>query len=241
MPASSREILAFLDLLDTLKIDITTAEDYVQWFREDSGDIGIFSDEDRAVWRVLRTQLQRALRAKQVPTRDIPAQGVQALVELSGDELLDEAFASLELQKIPGMVQRWKRLQVLEFVTIPPDRVTESLRQAIMCYLYGLPDAAAVLCRAVLQVVLEDAFSRRGDLSLAELGKKKPEKYIESLIVFSECARVLSEVLAVKAHRIRRMGGQAAHRGGIEERMALELIMDTREILQHVYYASKRR
>jgi hypothetical protein len=110
-----------------------------------------------------------------------------------------------------------------------------------MCYLYGLPDAVAVLCRAVLQVALEDAFSKGGDLSLAELGKKKPERYVESLVIFSERARILTEALAIKAHRVRRIGGQAAHRGGTADPAALELIVYTREILQHIYYASKRR
>jgi hypothetical protein len=172
--------------------------------------------------------------AKLGPVKELNEEVVQSLEEIVGDERLDGHFTVLALGEVPRVVARWKKLKTVPVALLPGQRVTAYLRQASTCYLHGLPDAAAILCRAVLQFALEEAFATRGGVSL-DLSKVDRKDYLEKLVNFAQNTRILSPQLATKAHRIRKLGNDSIHQNPCGEADALVTIKETGEVLSHIY------
>ena len=123
----------------------------------------------------------RIVKAKQTPTRDVSNELIQVIVDALGEKVLNEFFTRLELQMIPDMVRRWKKLRALNFVGLPERRVSDYLRQATTCYLNGLPTATAILCRTVLQFALEEAIPTLGGIRL-EVNRHDRHNWLVNLI-----------------------------------------------------------
>ncbi len=172
--------------------------------------------------------------AKLRPMRELNQEVVQSLEEIVGDERLDDYFTTLALGEVPHVVARWKKLKTVPVALLPGERVTAYLRQASTCFLYGFPDAAAILCRAVLQFALEEAFATRGGMSL-HLSKVDRKDYLEKLINFARTTKIVSPQLASKAHRIRKLANASIHQNPCGEPDALATIRETGEILAHIY------
>lgn len=236
--AQSTEVLYLLDLLD--EIDEMSIG-YLWGFLHDEVHHGSLSkifkflDAERVKeLKTARSIVRRLVEAKQEPQRELNDERIKTLVGFLQDELLDEHFTRLELQRIPGIVARWKQLREVPVVLLPGEKVTNYLRQATTCYLYGLPNAAAILCRAVLQFGLVEALERRGGMDLSRVDRKD---YLKSLINFSGMTKpkVLSPELATKAHRIRKVGNDSIHQSTCSEPKALTTIKETGEVLAHIY------
>lgn len=134
--------------------------------------------------------------------------------------LLDEFFTVEALRRVSESVDRWRRLREITVVLQPARKVTRYLRHATICYLVGLPDATAALCRSVLEFALKETES----LPLEE--DVKLDTLIDS---------VLPDEVAKKAHRVRRRGNTALHRFSTDENEALVQLRETGEVLSHLY------
>ncbi len=153
---------------------------------------------------------------------------------------LDEHFTISVLREVPRIVARWKKLRGVRVRLLPGPKVRDYVRQASLCYLYGLFDATAILSRAVLQFALEEAFSTPGGISLG-VDTMRGKDRLEMLIDFagktklSSSAKILPLDLVSKAHGIRRLGNKSVHKSSCDEKEALAVITDTVKILKHIY------
>ena len=120
------------------------------------------------IWRELRSEYPRAFE-----------QGTElhyALVFVS--RLSDATYRSLHLDEIPAG-------------SLPSPELDHFVREATTCYLYGLFDAATILCRSVLQRALEIRIQRERPQFQLEVLRK--EKWLHSLICFAEDERLFAE------------------------------------------------
>ncbi len=157
--ATSGGILAFLDLLDEVGTDLGYISDFVHnTARDDLINFRFLSAAEVKAAQNIRTAVSKTVQARQELSRELSDEVIRILVGILGDGTLDECFTRLELQMIPEILRRWKDLQAIQVVLLPTKKeVADYFRQATTCYLHGLPTAAAILCRAVLQFALEEA------------------------------------------------------------------------------------
>ncbi len=116
---------------------------------------------------------------------------------------------------------------------LPDEKVTNYLRQATTCYLYGLPDAVAILCRATLQYALEEAFELRE--MLQNLREINGMAYLEKLIDLAEHKGIITPELTTQAHDIRKVGNNSVHESSCSQTKARSTLQNTGEILMHIY------
>ena len=176
----------------------------------------------------IRSLIEELVRRRKEPGR-YPANAyldASALPDL--DDLLDEHFTRQLLANIPDITNRWKLLRSLSLVLLPGDRTTSALREALNCYLYGLPNAAVALCRSVLEFALLE--------KLGSLGGVQPDRpNLDGLINYFEKLKMLTGKGLSVANRIRSRGNNAIHRKGCSEDDALDQIRDTAVILGFLY------
>lgn len=190
--ALSDEILSLLRALDEAQMPISYCEDHLTAFQEELRSYSFSSQEEYAEYakgvEVLRRIISLLVKSKQEPEKTLTDKNIQVLVSFVEDnhfdEHLNEYFTILALRGITGIVKRWKKLQTLHFLFLPGEKVTNYLRQATTCYLYGLSDAVTILCRAILQYALEEAFELRG--MLQNLREINGTGYLEKLIDLAE-------------------------------------------------------
>jgi len=223
--ATSKELRALLTLMDEKGTNIQLPISIVEGLH-DADPESIPDPEDVELRKFLREVIAQVVKAKQEPTREFSDELMKCMEQHLGDDALDECFTRLELELIPGVVSRWKRLKVLSLVGIPREDVTRSLKQAIECYLHGLPTAAVILCRTVLQFALEERIPDVGGVPVTELSEKD---YLLVLINLAGNAKVLSWDLIGEAHQVRIAGNEAAHeRKLLKDAEALEALQTTR-------------
>lgn len=245
--ALSKEILNLLDLIDKIDgIDIDYLEDFLRCEVESGSLSEMFKFLDAEQVKELKTArglAHKRVKAKQGPSRELSNELIETLdgiLQNEGDEILNEYFTRLELQRIPGTVARWKKLTKTPVVLFPGEKVTEYMRQATTCYLYGLPSAAAVLCRTVLEFALKEKFGQLGGISKL-IDKVDKKDYLEKLINFAANTKILSAELVGTAHDIREVGNKAIHASTCTEIEAFEAIKNTGEILTHIYGRTGQR
>ncbi|MGB4781758.1 DUF4145 domain-containing protein [Candidatus Methylomirabilis sp.] len=246
--ARSKEILDLLDLID--EIDGMSI-DYLWGFLHDeveSGSLsGIFKFLDAGEVKLLKTArslVDKVAKTKEGPvfSRELNNEFIEEVFGVlhKGDEILDEHFTRLELQEIPKTVARWKKLSRIPTVLIPGEKVTDYMRQATTCYLYGLPSAAAVLCRTVLEFALEEKFGEFGGITKL-IDKVDKTDYLKKLINFAGSTKILSTDSVKDAHSIREVGNRAIHTSTCTEMEAFEAIKNMGEILSHIYGRTGQR
>jgi hypothetical protein len=236
--ATSGEILSFLDVLDEVGTDLDYVQGYVRDIASDEPETFRFREPaDVEDAKRIRAIVAHIVQASQGPSRQLTDDLIRCVVEILGEEDLDRCFTRLELQMIPSVVKRWKELRALRVVLLPGEKVTAYLRQATACYLYGLPTAAAILCRAVLQFALEETIPTVGGV---EIGRVDRQDWLMKLINLADKTRTLPTRLVTKAHRIREKGNEAAHSGGCSETRALTALKEAGEVLAHLYGTPKK-
>lgn len=246
--ALSKEILNLLDLIDKIDgIDIDYLEDFLRCEVESGSLSEMFKFLDAEQVKELKTArglVHKRAKAKQGPSRELSNELIETLdgiLRNEGDGILNEHFTRLELQRIPGIVARWKNLAKIPVVLFPGEKVTEYMRQATTCYLYGLPSAAAVLCRAVLEFALEEKFGDFGGIP-KPVDKANNQGPLEYLIKSAWRMKIFSDKdLVTDAHRIREVGNKAIHTSRCTEGEALEAIKNTGKILTHLYGRTGQR
>ena len=235
---TSRDVLSLIDLLDEVGTDVAYLQGYVgDMAASDPGYFRTVTPSEMEDVKALRRLIARVVQAKRAPSREVSDEVVQVVTDTLGDEYVDECFTRLELPLIPGMVARWKKLRALRFVGFPEDRVSDYLGQATTCYLHGLPTASVILCRAVLEFVLQQAMSALGGVSLR--AKRKGESDLTYRINVAAEMGLFPPGIVSKAKRIRDKGGKAVHHGMCSEGEALSTLTATREVLGQVYKTPK--
>jgi hypothetical protein len=232
----SEKLLALLRLIDYWPGWIDYFREHFEHMEEDDPRYG--SDEERReaeeASRFIETATQRLINAKREPTLSIFDELTRVLRNIVSDADVERVFTVEALGAVPGIFYRWKQLADLRVGSMPEERVTRCLRQATTCYLWGLPDASAVLCRAGLEsALLEVLASRLGGTILQDLN-------LEALIKLAHRNRLLDDHMAGKAHRIRKVGNDAVHMSTCSEQVARRQILDTAEVLQRIYGGSGR-
>lgn len=246
--ALSKEILNLLDLIDKIDgIDIDYLEDFLRCEVESGSLSEMFKFLDAEQVKELKTArglVHKRAKAKQGPSRELSNELIETLdgiLHNEGDGILNEHFTRLELQRIPGIVTRWKKLTKVPIVLFPSDKVTEYMREATLCYLYGRLSAAAVLCRAVLEFALEEEFGDFGGIP-KPVDRADEQGPLQYLINSAWRMKILSDKeLVTDAHRIRRVGRNAIHKSACTEGEALEAIKNTGKILTHIYGRTGQR
>lgn len=232
----SRKLLELLKLLDypEMRLDDLT-EHYKSMYTLDPP---FTSEEERLQDDAYRKIVQK-LTSDVVKERMEPARGrlpvtLTDLIQGSGDldGLLDAHFTTLGLQRVSGAVNRWKDLQPLRLALLPEKEVADYIRQAIECYIYGMPTAAAILCRAVLEASLEGTLGSL-NVSLTRSGLQKLIDVASKVSIGS--SKLLPPDLAAKASRVKGIGDKSVHEAVCSEVDAFESIRETAEVLMHLY------
>lgn len=81
----------------------------------------------------------------------------QVLDEAPG--LLNELYCRYFLREVPGIVERTIKMRHLTLPNVPRSEFAY-LREAVNCYLLGLPHAAVVMARAALEDCLRDRLAK---------------------------------------------------------------------------------
>jgi hypothetical protein len=175
--------------------------------------------------------------SRREPTIEVTDRVIKHLSEVLGEEGLDDSlnefFTLQALGTVPRVVSRWKKLQTLTFGLMPGADITERMRQATTCYLFGLYDASAILCRAVLEFALEDVAPRPGGVRPLAGGSK--DRYLKLLIDFAQNSRLLTPELAAAANQVRLLGNASAHKQRCGQADALRTVRETGLVLAHMY------
>ena len=127
-----------LDLLNVLDYPEARIEYFREHFQDMVREEPLFPSkeeaaEDEAIRDMIRRVTSALVKEKIEPARGSADGSLGHLFEDSPDlrdELLDAHFTTIELQRIPGTVERWKNLRAVELVLLPGAKVRRYLRQA---------------------------------------------------------------------------------------------------------------
>jgi len=160
------------------------------------------------------------------------------LFSLSGmpsNQLLELSIAEDCLSRFEGASQRAGRLLEWLVNQAPSEQADQYLSEASTCFIYGLYASGAVMCRSLLEEVIE---------------RKLPRKYLDEGLLKDLNNRTLGNCLDVmnnnvqdlKLHfhedvpeysrRVNEIGSRAAHERSLEETEALKCLQDTREAIR---------
>jgi len=234
--AISREVLKAIDLADKVGTTLDVVLDLgTSAILGDPADFASPPEEIEERQNIIQL-VETIVEAKRRSSREFSPEAIDRIGERLPEKLADEYFTRLELKMVPGIVRRWRVLRAIGLTGLPNAKVTDYLRQAINCYLHGLPTAASILCRSVLQFSLEEALSGLGGIDISKLDKRD---WLKTLINCADRLNLLAAGVVEKAHRIRKIGNRAVHKNVCEEREALTLIRHTGDVLSCLYRTSK--
>lgn len=229
--ALSTELLELLKVLDRSPVSVSYLIDHLGDMIADDPPHESSREQRDAEETTIEIQklVELVVRAKQEPGFRVSSSTIAVLRTLISESHLDEYFTLQALTSIAGVTHRWQTLAHLGFANSPGKTVAGYLRQAVGCYLYGMYDAAAVLCRTALEFALRERLGSVGLMS----GQIRTE--LERLIEFCAKSRLLTPDIRGKADRVRKLGNGAIHTSSCGERKALGQLLDTREVLAHLY------
>jgi hypothetical protein len=211
----SEEIISLLEVLEEVEVGIDFAIGAVEGLIEYGKKIDPEKHREYVeAAKSGRDFIRGMAGTKLEPVLGLNDEHLQTLIELIGDDDLDAHFTTHTLAQIPHVVARWRKLGTIPVAVIPENRVTGYLRQASECYLYGLPTAAVILCRAVLEFTLEEAIPNLGGVAWEEVDRRDG---LMKLINLASTTKTLPPDLVAKAHHIRKVGKEAAHSGTCSE------------------------
>ena len=127
------------------------------------------------------------------------------------------------IRDLEDVADRLVTLPTIILARIPSEQVRGSLDHATRCYLYGLMEPSAVLCRATLEAALVDLL--RGDAELRDLVSR------------AAAVGLLTDAETSSADRIRRIGNDAAHNRAVRGAEIEQALQDLKSILEKLYGA----
>ena len=206
--------------------DLKTA---IERLRETDNDI----DETQDILN--RLKLTRFIRrlyrdGNIVETKSGPTEGVRDIVDLicSNWMPIDEFFAIEAVSNLDPLVERFMELKAMFIHNKPPKEARKHLIEATQCYLQGFYQASIIICRSVVEYVLNK-----------ELKKKKQHGDFRNLHKIIDNAfkeKIIDSPLCGVAHSVRKAGRDAIHRKRFfSDKDALKYLEGTQGILKHVY------
>ena len=230
--ALSTDLLELVKALERAELNVVYLVDHLDDITKDDPPHATAEEQREAEDTMLKVRdiAKMVVDAKQEPTFTIPSATVEWVHSIIPDQCLDEHFTIEALARIVGVTERWKQLANLGFARPPATKTAGYVRQAVGCYLYGMYDASAVLCRAVLEFALREAFERKrpGVGQAADVN-------LDQLIAFSANAMIITRALEAKAQAIRKRGNGAIHAASCRPEEVLTQLLETRAILAHLY------
>jgi hypothetical protein len=226
----SRDLLDLLAALDRAQLTVAFLIEYLQDLIRDDPPFSTESErvETEEINARLRALMAELVRRRREPTTQPRSRAWDELQGALPEDLVEEHFVLEGLQNVGGLASRWRKLQTLSLARPPGDKVSGPLREAVNCYLYGLPNASIVLCRAVLEFALTEKLASR-------IGRMPDRSDLQDLIDFAANSKTLSGSRATLAHRIRARGNEAIHRGAYGDPDALLQIRDAVAVLEEIY------
>jgi len=201
----------------------------IERLKETDNDV----DETQDILNRLKlTQFIRRLyrSANIVETESVPTEGLRDIVDLicSNWMPIDEFFAIEAVSNLDPLVERFMELKAIFIHNKPPKEARRHLIEATQCYLQGFYQASIIICRSVVEYVLNK-----------ELKKKKHHGNFRNLHKIIDNAlkeKIIDSPLCGVAHSVRKAGRDAIHRKKVflgED--ALKYLEGTQSILKHVY------
>jgi len=232
----SAELLELLKALERSLMPVHYLVEHLDDIRVDDPPYKTPEDEREAEETTVKVQelVRMVVQAKQEPAYTMAPAVIEMLGELVEEPHLDEYFTVEALTNVPGTTARWAKLSNLGFAKSPGDKIARYLRQAVGCYLHGMYDASAVLCRAILEFALRERLGR--------VGEQAAEAKTELRFLIDACAttwKVISGPVHQKAHAIRIRGNDSIHGGAADDAKALAQLLDTRDVLVELYGTAK--
>jgi Domain of unknown function (DUF4145) len=148
--------------------------------------------------------------------------------------LLAVAFADRLTDLVFPAAERAAKLANLIVKERPSPEAEKYLEEACLCYFYELYSASAVMCRSVLEEVIEKRFGRLGIDPVAELGKDGCT--LGALLGLAKRSGLRSRgIVPAEAWRevdtVNDLGSRAVHGDPLLEKTALDCLMAARHAL----------
>lgn len=199
----------------------------IERLRETDNDV----DETQDILNRLKlTQFIRRLyrHGNIVETESGPTEGLRDIVDLicSNWMPIDEFFAIEAISNLDPLVERFMELRAMFIHNKPPKEAREHLIEATQCYLQGFYQASIILCRSVVEYVLDKELKK----------KKQHSNRLEQIINNALKERIIDSPLCGVAHSVRKSGNDAIHRAKFFSRKdTLDHLESTQNILRHIY------
>jgi hypothetical protein len=234
--ALSRELRELLKLLREYEVSVDFCIEQVREIGEEMAPEPEQRERIRREYADLSVVFAKLVKSRREPTLDFPEDADQVLRRFLGhdyvDDKLDEVLTCEAIDSIAGAVSRWKMLQTLGVSLAPHADVRMRMHQATTCFIWGLYDATAILCRASIEFSIQVLLERAGGLHFTGAGSSD---YLRRLIELAERARLLTAPLAKAAHDVRKVGNSAAHKAICRKADAVRCLEATARIIRHVY------
>jgi hypothetical protein len=182
---------------------------------------------NRLKWTQFIRRLYR--RGKIVETESSSTEGLRNIVDLvcSNWMPIDEFFAIEAVSNIDPLAERFMELRAIFIHSKPPEEAREHLIEATQCYLQGFYQASIIICRSVVEYVLDNELEKKG---------QPTDQHLYLIVDNARKEKIIDSRLSSVAHSLRKAGRDAIHRKRLFLREdALKYLEDTKNILQHVY------
>ena len=145
--------------------------------------------------------------------------------------LLAAAFADRLTDLVFPAAERAAKLSEMSAKEKPTIEAEKYLEEACLCYFYELYSASAVMCRSILEEIIETRVRQLRPELLSEV--KEGPYNLGALIAVT--SRPASDVIPPEARReiwtVNELGNRAAHEGPLMEKDALECLLAARHSL----------
>jgi len=149
--------------------------------------------------------------------------------------IVDEFFAVEAVSNIDEQVERFMQLRQIFIKDMPPKKAREHLIEATKCYVQGFYQASVIICRSVIEFVLEDELRKCG-WNIYQLPGDPNDGLFQKMIKTAYEENILDSSARRKADSVRRSGNRALHRDLIFSREeALTCLNATQDVLKQVY------
>ncbi len=217
----------FLDIhfiIDTLKdvaeFDDSTQDEKDEWH------------ETHVLFSGLMNKYLESIKTPNPFSTKLLCEMVKIVTSSKGSMALEQYLIMKKINEVPGIASRALYIKPLDVSNKPNLKIINYYEQCINCYINGLFDASAVLARYVLQYSLEEKLSEHNVVNISGITTKN---YVEALIDISISNNVLTNAVAVKAHKVRKKGNIASHKRSISEHEAKFQIDLLGEVLESIY------
>jgi len=149
--------------------------------------------------------------------------------------IVDEFFSIEAVSNIDDQVERFMQLRQIFIKEMPPKKSREHLIEATKCYVQGFYQASVIICRSVIEFVLENELRECG-WNIYQLPGDPNDGLFQKIIKTAHKENILDSNARKKADDVRRSGNKALHRDRIFTREeAFTCLNATQGVLKQVY------